>query len=73
MLAIAASCNNRTESNDNKNAARNTEENVEENSGENISPQLVDSTDRFKVDSISSADEANEQKENDLDGSDANQ
>jgi hypothetical protein len=39
---------------------------VEENSGENISPQLEDSVDRFKVDSISSAKEAQEEKANEL-------
>ena len=39
---------------------------VEENSGENISPQLEDSVDRFNVDSISSAQEAQEEKANEL-------
>lgn len=50
---------------DNQNPdARNDESNIEENSGENISPQLEDSADRFAVDSISSAREANEEKNN---------
>ena len=50
-----------------KNAeARNGEENVEESSGENVSPQLEDSADRFEVDSISSASEANKEKKNEL-------
>jgi hypothetical protein len=66
IIVIAASCNSRSENSENNNAARNAEENVEENSGENISPQLEDSTDRFKVDSISSANEANQEKKNEL-------
>jgi hypothetical protein len=66
MIVIAASCNSRSENTDNNNASRNSEENVEENSGDNVSPQLQDSTDRFKVDSISSADEASEEKKNEL-------
>jgi hypothetical protein len=64
LIAGITSCNPRNERPEN--SSLNAEENVEENSGENISPQLEDSTDRFKVDSISSANEANEEKKNDL-------
>jgi hypothetical protein len=65
LLAIGFACSNDRQ----KDATEKTEANnevVEESSGENISPQLEDSVDRFKVDSISSAAEANEQKKNEL-------
>jgi hypothetical protein len=67
IAAFVLSCNSRSEGpSDNESSSKNAEENVEKNSGENISPQLEDSTDRFKVDSISSANEANEKKKNEL-------
>ena len=65
-LASAASCNSRSDSSDNGKSTLNTEENVDENSGENISPQLEHSANRFKVDSMSSASEADQQKKKDL-------
>ena len=40
---------------------------VEEYSGENISPQLEDSVNRFNVDTISSAGDAAQRRDNDLD------
>lgn len=46
--------------------AREIDEDVEEYSGENISPQLEDSADRFEVDTLSSAQEIEQQKENEL-------
>jgi hypothetical protein len=66
LIASAVSCNSRSNSSENSKSTLNTEENVDENSGENISPQLEDSTDRFKVDSISSANDADRQKKKDL-------
>jgi hypothetical protein len=73
LIASAASCNSRSDSSDNGKSTLNTEENVDENSGENISPQLEDSANRFKVDSISSASEADQQKKKDLEDAEPNQ
>lgn len=72
LIAGAASCNSRSDNADNGKSTLNTEENVDENSGENISPQLEDSANRFKVDSISSASEADEQKKKDLEKAEPN-
>lgn len=74
VIATALSCNSRSDRQSNvEQSSRNEDDNVEENSGENISPQLEDSTDRFNVDSISSAQEANEKKKNELEDGKAKQ
>ena len=64
MGALALACGNSDRSTENEAAA---EEDVEVGSGEEISPQLeLDSADnRFEVDSISSADEANKEADGD--------
>ncbi len=73
LIASAASCNTGSDNSTNGKSSQNTEENVDENSGENISPQLEDSTNRFKVDSISSASEADQEKKKDLEDGEPNQ
>lgn len=65
---VAFSCGDNKSQSDMSSEEANAEENVDENSGRNISPQLVDSTDRFEVDTISSSQDAHRENEKALDG-----
>jgi hypothetical protein len=66
VAATVISCggNNRNESD--HSASENAEESVDDNSGDNISPQLKDSADRFKIDTIKPATSADKAKQMDL-------
>lgn len=74
LIAGAAGCNVRSDNDNMDNESTlNTEESVDENSGENISPQLEDSANRFKVDSISTANDNDQEKKKDLEDGESSQ